>query len=992
MASATKIIQRHRRREARRAAARKRLNLWLIALISAFLILIILPTAITAGGAAGMYWRNTNILPQPQDTIYLDPITGPTELYDRDAETLLYVVQDPLGDEREWITLDSLPPYLIDATLLMEDDDFLTANPPGMFQTFVKLWNNVLTGPLLPDASITGRLVRNVLAPPAEIPTVNDREREISLVTAVNQRYSPREILEWHLNTNYYGNEVYGIEAAAQVYLGKLARDLSLDEAALLAAIPPAPQYNPLDNEVAARGRQDDALRLLLQTGAITASEYDLGVSTLTPIQITGGQLPQVAPDFAVYARRQAVEILNSLGRDGARLVSRGGLRITTTLDLDLYYQSECLLRTQLARLKGETVSETTLDGEACTAATYLPVERGLILNAPPDEGSLVVLDVNTGEIKSMVGPASAVDYQPGPVLQPFVYFEGFLRGGRTAAEMVLDIPNPFPGAVEGLIYTPQNPDGRFRGPLNLREAMASGLLPPAVQIANRQRLDNILLRAHQLGLNTLDVSSRYDLSLLERGGNVSVLDIAYSYSVLSSMGEMRGVPTEPVARNFRVRDPVAVLKIEDSTGELLWEYSGDTYEPDCAVAAAVCNFVYPPEVGYLINDILSDQSARSRVLGTDVTAAFDISRPAAVVNGLTGDDRDAWTVGYTPQLVTAVHLDRQDLNPMSLDNFGLQGSAALWQALSRYSHERDALPVDEWERPAAIVDGQVCERSGLLPNGVCPVRTEIFIGGLGFQPSQPDTYWQAFEINSQTGQLSTVNTPEGLRSSRVYFVPPSDALDWWQANNQPLPPTQVDTVSRPDALGAASILQPAPFAYIGGVVDIRGTMDTSTMQFYQLAFGEGLQPQEWVQITDQQNVFDGTSLGSWDTTGLNGLYNIRLNVVMQDNSIESDVLQVRVDNTPPTLTLNAGEPGKIYRWPNERAIQLTAEVLDNLAIDHVDFYYGDQLIGTDREWPYGFDWDISQVGRETFQAIAYDQVGNQASAEITVEIVRTGS
>src|SRR5690606_25985097 len=114
-------------------------------------------------------------------------------------------------------------------------------------------------------------------------------------------------------------------------------------------------------------------LRLLLQSGSITAEAYDLGVSTLTPIQTVGGQLPQVAPDFAVYARRQAVDILNSLGRDGARLVSRGGVRITTTLDLDLYYQSECLLRTQLARLRGDTTPQNALDGSACTAATYLP-------------------------------------------------------------------------------------------------------------------------------------------------------------------------------------------------------------------------------------------------------------------------------------------------------------------------------------------------------------------------------------------------------------------------------------------------------------------------------------------------------------------------------------------------------------------------------------------------------------------------------------------
>ncbi len=990
MASATRIIQRRKRRQARQSARQRRLSLWLIGGLLAFGLLVMLPGSITAGGAYGMYWRSANLLPQPQDTIYLDPTVGPTRLYDRTGTELIYAVQDPLGTAREWLTLDSLPPYVVPATLLMEDPNFLTAPPPGLFQTFIELWRNLLYGPLPPNPSITARLVRNVIAPPGEFPTAFDREREIALVNAIHQQHSPHTILEWHLNTNYYGNEAYGIEAAAWVYLGKQAADLTLDEAALLAAIPPAPQYNPFDNEVAARSRQDDVLRTLLQAGEINTVDYDLATSTHTPLQASGGQLPSLAPDFAVYARRQAVDILNAQGRDGARLVSRGGLRIITTLDLDLYGQSECLLQTHLARLRGDLTPQTTPDGGECRAANYLPVERDLSVVSPPENGALVVLDVYTGEIKSMVGAAPIASYQPGPALQPFVYFEGFLRGGRTAAEMVLDIPFPYPGAVEGLIYTPENPDKQFRGPLNLREAMAAGLLPPAVQVANQRGIDNVLLRAHQLGLNTLDVSSRYDLSLLERGGTVSLLDVAYAYSVLSSMGEMRGLPTEPVARNYRVRNPAAVLRIEDSTGAVLWEYGGDQYEPDCAVAAAICTPVYPEAVGYVMNHILADQVARARVLGTEAVSILDVSRPAAVVNGMTSDDRDSWTVGYTPQLVTGVHLGRGDGSAMTLDAFGLRGAAPVWQALTRYAHERDTLPVLDWVRPADVVDAQVCERSGLLPNGVCPVRSEIFVQSI--QPSRVDNYWQAYEINSQTGQRATVNTPEGLRSSRVYFVPPQEALDWWQANNQPLPPIEYDAVSRPQAIGTAAILQPEAFAYVGGMVEVRGTLDTSDMQYFQLSYGQGLQPDEWVQIGQQQTVLNGATLATWDTSGLNGLYSLRLNVVLNDNSIESDVRQVTIDNTPPTLTLNAGEPGRIYRWPTEQVIALNAEVLDNLAIDRVEFYANGEFIGTDTEWPFGFEWDITRTGREVFTAFAYDQVGNQSSAEIAVEVVRTGS
>jgi membrane carboxypeptidase/penicillin-binding protein PbpC len=580
------------------------------------------------------------------------------------------------------------------------------------------------------------------------------------------------------------------------------------------------------------------------------------------------------------------------------------------------------------------------------------------------------------------------VAYQPGPVLQPFVYFEGLRVGGLHAGTMVLDIPRPFPGAVEGLIYTPANPDGQFRGPINLRDAMSSGLLPPAVWAANRQRMENILRGAHLIGINSLDENARYDLSLLERGGEVAPLDVTYAYSVFAGMGSMRGLPVQPLGRSYRGRDPVAVLRIEDAAGEVLWEYAGDTYEPDCA-AATNCTPVFQGELAYLVNDILADQSARSRVLG-GAAGALDVARHAAVVAGMTSDNRDAWAVGYTPQLAVGVHLGRADQAAMSLVSFGLEGAAPVWNAVTRYAHETLA-PVN-WTRPNNIVEGAVCERSGLLPNEACPVRREIFIENI--QPRQVDTYWQTVEINNQTGQLATSSTPTGLVSERVYFVPPPDALDWWEANNLPLPPTEFDTVSRPGLLGAAAILEPASYAYVGGVVDIRGSLDPTNMQFYQLAFGRGLNPEEWVQIGPQQTTYTrGASLGQWDTTGLDGLYSLRLTVVMNDNSVESDVRQVSVDNIPPQITLVAGEqPGQVFLWPDDRVIPLAADVTDNLAVNRVEFYYDGTFIGTDNEWPYGFEWTIQRTGTERFSAVAFDAIGNQASSEITVEVRRAGS
>ncbi len=600
-----------------------------------------------------------------------------------------------------------------------------------------------------------------------------------------------------------------------------------------------------------------------------------------------------------------------------------------------------------------------------------------------------MILDASTGAIKSMVGAATDQQYQPGPTLQPFVYLSAFINPSTvdTPATMVFDIPNQFPGSEEGLIYSVTNPDGKFRGPMSLRDAMGAGLLPPAADIANKLGMNTILETAHQLGLNSLDENS-YDLMLLERGGQVSLLDVAYSYSVFATLGKMRGVPTEPVARNFRGRDPVAIFEIQDASGNVLWRYDQD--EAAQCGTLDVCAPLLKSDLAYLVNDILSDQETRWSILGQG--NPLDLSRPGAVVNGVTADHSDDWTVGYTPQYVIGVALNRSDNAPMTLDPFGMDGAAPIWRALMEYVHARANVPSTNWERPDSVVEALVCDISGLLPNNVCPVHTEKFLDGT--QPRQTDTYWQIVQINSQTGQRATVNTPPELRQDVHYFVPPAgDATDWWIANNQPLPPQDYDSVSAPRVLQNVHITRPALFDYVGGKVDVYGEIDTSNMQFFQLEYGQGLNPQQWFTIGGQQTQFSADQpVGTWDTTGLDGLYSLRLAVVLNDNSRQSDAVQVTVDNTPPTVTLSSVEPGKIYRWPGDDTISLQADAEDNLTVTRVEFYHNNELLGSKITWPFTLDWHITGLGDQTFTAIAFDGVGNQASSQLTVQVIRAGS
>ena len=394
--------------------------------------------------------------------------------------------------------------------------------------------------------------------------------------------------------------------------------------------------------------------------------------------------------------------------------------------------------------------------------------------------------------------------------------------------------------------------------------------------------------------------------------------------------------------------------------------------------------------MGFLVNDILSDSATRRSVLGIN-DETLTLTRPSAVVNGLTSDFAENWTVGYTPQLVTAVHLGRFDGQPMSMDVHGLQGATIVWRALMNYAHDRDGLPIQDWVQPADVEGYVVCDRSGLIPSGTnpCPTRQELAPPG---SLILEDTFWQSVEINSQTGQLATANTEDALRTEAVYFIPPDSAMEWWLANNQPLPPTDFDTLSRPEVLQAVQILQPDDFAYVGGVLDVRGTIDDTDIEYYQLSFGEGVNPREWLDIGGQQTEFTpGTSLVAWDTTGLDGVYTLQLSVVFNDGSIDNATTLVTVDNIAPTVDLQAGTPGQVFRFPTESVIPLVANATDNLAIDRVDFYHNGLFLGTDEEWPYGFEFDITRTGIEVFTAVVFDEVGNSVQQDIEVEIVRDG-
>lgn len=967
------IIRRRHARKHRKSTQNRRAGCWLALIVGVPALICLLPLIAALVLAVWLYAQAAITFPSTAALVDLDPENRVTRFFDRSGRSVIYTVQDPLGEKRRPVRLGEIPGFVGDLTRVAENEGRAINADHEPVQSLLQVWRYMLGVPVHKDSGIIGRLTQNVFMPNARSSGLDDTLLELTLAAESKRRFSSDELLEVHLNTNYYGNDAFGIDAAAWVYLAKSAAELNLAEAALLAAIPESPRLNPFEDEGRARHRAAELLLNALNLGLIDRSVYDQAATTIARTTIEKiVRLPEIAPGFNQYARGQAQSILDNLGYDGARLLARGGLRITSTLDLDLYSQSQCLADAHLHQLHSDGGAARTGRSEDLDC----PAARGLLPFPPaasaPNEAAVVILDVESGEILSLSGSALPATRQPGVVLQPFVYMEGFLRRLYTPATMVYDIPQVYPGQADGLIYTPTNPDGQFHGPLNLRDAMSAALLPPAIQVASSSGMGQVVRTAHRLGFNSLD-DSRSNLEYLERGGVVSVLDAAYAYSVLAAMGEMRGLPTEPIGAGFRGHDPVAVLRIADAEDNLLWQYAGSQGGSNAIP-------VIEPSLAYLVNDVLADEEARQRTLDR-ADEALKVAMPAAVIDGLSADRRAGWTIGYTPRLVTAVHVAREDGAAMDLEHYDRAASAPIWRALVNYVTARDELPPRDWPRPADIEEFLVCEISGQLPSATdhCPTRREIVPAGTSLRR---DAFWQTVEINSLTGQLATVATPDSQRRVAVYFLPPDDIIDWWIADGRPLPPSTYGGGGHSVEAPAVQLLQPTDYAYVGGLVEVAGRISDEGARHYSLAYGAGVNPQQWIEMIGISVPGSAVDLRSdWDTAELHGVYTLKLTALMDDGRTVTATRQVTLDNTPPTVDLRISDGASAVTYPAQRVISLLAVASDNVAIERVEFYQEAELLGVDRDWPYGFEYEILGAGSLNFVALAFDQVGNSADS-----------
>jgi membrane carboxypeptidase/penicillin-binding protein PbpC len=360
---------------------------------------------------------------------------------------------------------------------------------------------------------------------------------------------------------------------------------------------------------------------------------------------------------------------------------------------------------------------------------------------------------------------------------------------------------------------------------------------------------------------------------------------------------------------------------------------------------------------------------------------ALEIGTSIAVKMGRTLDGRDAWTIGYTPEVVIGVWTGS---DTEVKGDIGSELASDLWHALAQYTLRES--PPTEWVMPPGISQVDVCGTSGFLPTPECPTTVrEVFLAGT--EPTQRDYLYQSVQVNRQTGRLASVFTPPEYLEERVFLSVPADAQVWADQAGLPSPPEEYDILNPGISTSEdAQITSPELFSYVRGKLEIRGSAGGDGFQFYRLQAGQGLNPQQWLLIDQERSssVNDGV-LGIWDTSGLKGLYALQLLVVGEGQRVESVVTQVTIDNEPPQLTIIQPQAGQVYSEGIEE-IDIHLDVSDDLGLERVDFRIDEQLLEALSQPPYQFQWQ-AVPGKHTLSVEARDQAGNTSQTEIDFSV-----
>lgn len=588
-------------------------------------IILILSLGLTMGGLSIYYFDASDSL-----NLSAHPLKETSVIYDRTGKTVLYQIH---GEEnRHVIEHEAMPESVRYATVAAEDAHFFSHPGIDVIAIIRAGIANLRQGEIDQGAStITQQLARAIFLTREK--TWVRKVREAILAVKIERQFSKDEILDLYLNTVPYGSNAYGIEAAAKTFFGKSAAQLTLDESAVLAALPNAPTllspYGKNTDELIKK--KNYTLARMFELDFISRNEYEQALNTRTLEKILPLERRIIAPHFTFYV----IERLEALyGRE--RLES-DGLEVITTIDLELQTKAE------------EVVSKG--------------VERNKSANA--SNAALVTIDPTNGEILSMVGSRNYFDTaidgqvnvaiekrQPGSTFKPFAYATAFTEGFEPETP-IYDVPINFGPDGSGNEYRPENYDGKYRGRMTMREALSQSLNIPAVSVLYLAGIQDTINTATRMGITTLTDPSRYGLALVLGGAEVRLLDITGAFGIFGQEG--RRAPVD------------GIQSVQDTDGKEL--YFKTTPEE-----------VLQPEVARKINSILSDNKARTPTFGPRSPLAFPANITVAAKTGTTQNFRDAWTIGYTPRIAVGVWTGNNNNTPMKPGSDGIYVAAPLWR------------------------------------------------------------------------------------------------------------------------------------------------------------------------------------------------------------------------------------------------------------------------------------------------------------------------
>lgn len=677
--------------------------------------------AIVIAGLVWFFWG----FPLPTTLGQREPVSS--QIFDRNGK-LIYEIY--ANKKRTPVKLSDMPAYVKDATISIEDKDFYNHSafsPTGIIRA---IYNTVFKKNLQGGSTITQQLVKNAFL--TQDRTLIRKVREFLLASVVESIYSKNQILEAYLNQVPYGGSAYGIEAASEQYFGKSAKDLTLSEAALLAGLTQAPTYySPFGaHPELAKRRQEEVLNSMVTNKYITEGQKD--EADATTLNFAKPQEIQ-APHFALWIKDQLV------AKYGEQMVNEGGLRVYTTLDLDLQNFAQETVATEVGKLKGDNVKN----------------------------GAVIVTRPADGEILTMVGSKdyfNATDdgnvnvvfasRQPGSSIKPVNYALALRDKKITTETIIADVPTCFNVAGQPA-YCPVNYDGKFHGGEAVRFALGNSFNIPAVRVLALNGIDNFINFATSLGVTTFKDPSKYGLSITLGGGEVRPYDMAEVFGVFANEG---------------IKQPlVAVTKITDWKGNLLEQNKLSDLNGDR---------VMPADVAFLVSHMLLDNNARVQEFGTNSYLVVSGHPEVSVKTGTTNDRRDNWTDGYSGQIAVVVWVGNNDNSAMYGSVSGLTGASPIFNKVIKYALDKSekgaynkaddghAWPV----QPADVVGANVCADTGNRPTGTdpnapnCPVRFDYFIDGT--VPASQDTLHQDLTVYKDTHMIASSSaTPDQVQT-----------------------------------------------------------------------------------------------------------------------------------------------------------------------------------------------------------------------------------